>query len=301
MSGPFDRLDDLRSLVLAVDTGSLTGAARALQLTPHAVSRRIMRLEALSGARLLHRTTRRLAPTSEGLILYTHAVRALAALDEAHAELDTGQRALTGTVRIAIPPALATQALLARFGTLIREHEHLQLQLVVTNTAVDLTAGAFDAAVRVGALADSSLVLYGLGEAAWPLCASPAYVAAHGMPMTPDALAAHRCLRLLGDRPQLEWSLHGPDGQFVSAPVGGTFECDDSRVLGDAVYAGLGIGPRPAREVDRAVEAGTLTRVLPGWRFAAGPVSVVMPAGRAKVPRLAALLEVLREVVQEVL
>jgi DNA-binding transcriptional LysR family regulator len=260
-----------------------------------------MRLESQAGVPLLHRTTRRLSLTAEGQILYSGAVQALESLSDADAALQSGAASLSGSIRLALPPALATRDLLRRLHALTASNTSLSLQLVVTNVAVELVAGGFDAGVRVGPQPDSALVMRTRGEVAWPLCASPAYIATMGTPAQPDDLAEHECLRLLTARGQDAWTLTNADGATVHARTGGRIECDDSRVLGDAVYAGLGIGVRSPRELARGLDEGTLAHVLPQWRMAGGRVSVLLPAGRSRLPRLAALVDVLREAVSEVL
>lgn len=294
---PFDRIEDLRTFALVVDTGSFSAAARALQLTTNAVSRRIQHLEAQLGVRLLTRTTRRTSPTDEGRRLHARCARILAELDAADAELHPSGDPLQGTVRLALPPAATTRRLLAGLGALSVRHPRLAIQLRVTNQPVDLVATGVDLALHVGPVPASTLVARKLATSSWQLAAAPSYLARHGRPRTPADLAGHQCLRLLADRPQDEWRLLDRRGREVIAPVGGAFECDDSRVLGDAVYAGLGIGIRPDHELERAVADGLLEHVLPGYRFGTLDIHALVARGRLRLPRIAAFVELLRDVV----
>jgi DNA-binding transcriptional LysR family regulator len=125
----------------------------------------------------------------------------------------------------------------------------------------------------------------------WVLAASPGYLDLHGYPTTPTDLAGHRCLRLLSDRVQDAWELTNESGQKKVVRVGGTFECNDSRALGEAVYAGVGIGVRPERDVEHA--QGRLVRVLPGWRFGPLPLFILASSGR-RLPRVSVVIEVLK-------
>lgn len=127
----------------------------------------------------------------------------------------------------------------------------------------------------------------------WALCAAPAYVDARGSPSAPEDLVSHDCLRFRGPEPQETWTLEDEAGRRVTVPVGGGFESEDSRILGEATYAGLGVGIRPDRELADAVASGRLARVLPGWWFSATPVSLVGPPGRERLPAVRIVAEAL--------
>src|SRR5262249_42977271 len=149
-------------------------------------------------------------------------------------------------------------------------------------------------AIVVGEPTQPSVVARRLGTVAWSLAATPEYLARHGYPRRPADLRKHRCLRFLSSRPQRTWRLIDARGRHVEVAVGGTFECDDSRALGDATYAGLGIGVRPEAELSRAVEQRRLAAVLPGYRFGDFPLYAVLPRGRLRVPHIAAVVELLK-------
>ena len=173
------------------------------------------------------------------------------------------------------------------------------MQLRVSSTPVNIVSEALDVAVVVGLLPDSGFVARALGRVAWCLAAAPSYLAEHGRPRSPADLSKHRCLRLLSTPAQDEWALIDKRGRALTVPVRGGLEADDSRALGDATYAGLGIGVRPAGECARAVNDGRLERVLPGYRFQPLDVFALVPKGRVRVPRVAACLEALRAAVRE--
>ncbi len=292
-------IDELRAFVAVTDAASFTTAAKRLGVTTNAVSLRVQRLEHALGARLLIRTTRSVAATEEGRLFYVRALNVLRELDDAETELRPNAVGLVGTVRIAVPGAVATGPFLKRLRTLLEAHPQLVVQTRVTNDAVDLAAEGIDLALVVGQLRDSSFVGRLLARVTWVLAASPAYLKRHGRPRTPTELSLHQCLRFLSSPPQEEWTLIDKNGQQVTVPVKGTFEADDSRTLGDAAYAGLGIGVRPAGECRRAVKAGLLQRVLPGYRFQPLDVYALVPQGRLRIPRVAACLEALRAAVLE--
>lgn len=296
-----DDLPALRAFVLAVDGGSFTSAARVLGLSTNAVSQRIASLEKRLGARLLQRTTRKMSVTDEGRRAYLRVSAVLEELDRVEEELRPRQDELVGTVRVAMPAPAATPELLSGLGQVLGRHSQLRIQLLVTHAPVDVVASGIDLAIHVGEPRDSSLVARKLGDPSWLLAASPAYLERKGHPKKPKDLEAHDCLRFLADRPQTEWRLVDRNGRETVVAVGGNFESDDSRVLGDAVYLGLGIGIRAGLELEKAVAESRLERVLPGYHFAAAPVYALFPPGRLRVARVVAVFELLKSVVQKVL
>lgn len=299
ITGPLDDLDEIRTFALVTESGSLSAAARLLSVTPNAVSRRVMRMERNLGVQLFRRSTRAVSVTAEGRALYARARRVLDELDAAREELSAGRTDLAGSIRVAIPGGACSTGVLRGIAGLLTQHPELRLHVRVVNAPVDPIGGGFDIVLHVGPLKDSRLVARPLFKASWALAAAPGYVARHGTPRRVADLAAHACLRLAGDLPQDEWQLVDKSGRVETVSVSGNFEADDSRVLGDATYAGLGIGLRPARELDAAVTAGTLVRVLPGYRFAALDVYAVMPKGISRLSRVARLLALLADVLHE--
>lgn len=292
-------LDELRALVAVADAGGFTAAAKRLGLTTNAVSLRVQRLEQAVGVRLFVRTTRNVALTDEGRGYCERVAVVLAELESAEAALRPDRAGLHGTVRIAISGAVATMPFLERVRALLESNPTLRVQTRVSNGPVGLAAEGLDIALVVGQPAESTFVGRLLGRVSWALAASPAYLERHGRPRTPAHLAAHQCLRILSNPPQDEWTLVDARGREVTVPVRGSYEADDSRTLGDATYAGLGIGVRPLGECQRAATAGQLERVLPRYRFQPLDVFALVPQGRIRIPRVAACLDVLRAAVSE--
>jgi len=288
-------LEALRAFAAVYETKGFTAAGRRLRLTTNAVSVRVQKLEEELGVRLFVRTTRSVSATEEGHHFYTRVARILAELEEAEEELRPRNAGLRGRVRIAVPGALATAPLLERLRELLHAHPQLSVQTRVSSLPIDLVSEAIDIGVVVGQLPESTFVGRLLGRVTWVLAATPSYLDQNGRPRTPTDLREHRCLRLLSNPPQDEWTLMDRRGREVVVPVRGGFEADDSRALGDATYSGLGIGVRPLGECSRAARDGRLEQVLPSYRFQPLDVYGVIPKGRLRVPRIAACLEVLRE------
>ena len=292
---PIETIAEARTFVLAVEGGSLSAAARALHVSPNAVSQRVRVLEGRAGVRLLHRTTRSMSLTEEGEALYRRCLRVLDEVEQAEAEVSAGPAAVAGRVRLVLPTALAVGFTLDALGALRADHPALRVQLVVSDDrALDLVGGGVDLAFHYGEPPDSGLLLRRLGETAFGLCAAPTYLDRRGRPAAPADLVDHDCLRFLDGLPQDSWRLVGPGGADVEAAVGGWLECDTSRVLADAVYAGLGIGVRPEREISRS--DGRLEPVLPGYRFGRAPLVALVAPGRQRLPRVRAVLDALAAV-----
>ncbi|MCB9690117.1 MAG: LysR family transcriptional regulator [Alphaproteobacteria bacterium] len=284
---------DLRLLVAIVQTGSLTRAAASLEQSLNVVSRRLQRLEATSGVQLVRRTTRRLTVTEAGERLHRHAIRALVHVDAAVADLAAERAEPVGTVRVVLPSSTVTPWLLNHLRELRATHPRLHVRLLVTDHDQPL-GGDVDLAVVVGPIPDrAGVVSRRVATVRWAFCAAPSYIEAHGMPTTPEELGSHDCLRFRGTTTQDTWTLEDDAGRRVTVPVGGGFESDDSRALGEATYAGLGIGIRPARELADGVASGRLVHVLPGWWFSATPVSLVGPPARERMPAVRVVADAL--------
>jgi DNA-binding transcriptional LysR family regulator len=291
-------LPDLATFVAVVEAGSFTRAARRQGLTVNAVSRRLQQLEQAIGVALIERTTRRSAPTEAGARLYRKAITIFDALLEAEADVQQSLTEIEGTVCVALPAALITRSVLGQIQRLLEAYPGLSLDVRVGSGCLPGVGGVDLALVTEEPPENLALVSRKIGVHGWGLAASPAYVKAHGLVRKPSELSRHNCLRFRGDLPQRTWTLTGPRGKRVIVEVAGSFECDDSRVLGDATYAGLGIGVRPERELSEAVKLKTLVHLLPAWRFGEQPAFLLTTVGRRHLPRVRAMSEIVEAAVR---
>lgn len=286
-------IDDMEMLVRVVDAGSLSAAGRALGFTPAMVSKRITRLEQRLGVRLLHRTTRRLAPTETGQAYYDRAVSILAAIEDADAMVSGRAEAARGPLRISAPTSFGRMHIAPHLKPFLEQHPGVELHLSLTDDFVDLVSTGTDIAIRIGSLPDSSLVAHRLARNRRLLCATPAYLSEHGTPQTLAELAHHR---LLAATHQTPWRLSGPDGP-VSLPVTSVIRTNSSEVVREAMLAGIGIALRSTWDVAPELKAGLVRHVLPDHGgsedaaiFAVYPGHIlVLPAARAFVAFLDAL------------
>ncbi len=260
-----DTLAEMSIFSRVVATGSLSSAARELGLSPAVVSRRLAALEARLGVRLLNRTTRSLRLTDEGATYYEHCARLLSEIEEADAAVSAGRVEPKGPLKVALPSAfghLHVAPLIPRFA---KRYPDVQLQLSLSDRAVNVVEEGFDLAVRIAKLADSSLAARKLAPNHRVVCASPAYLRAHGTPRTPEDLEAHNCLTTR--ELSMNWEYVGPEGQAGSVRVSGRYACDNWEVLREWAVAGLGVALKSTWDVRDQLQDGSLIQLLPGYTF----------------------------------
>lgn len=292
-----ENLSDVRTFVQVMESGGLTAAGRVMRMPTNQVSRRLARLEEALGARLLHRTTRRVTPTDDGRAFYARALRLLDQAREAEEEVVRAS-ALEGSLRVAVRTTSVEIGFVEEVTRLLLANPGLSLQLLVMDEQVDPVAAGLDMVVQVGSLPDSSAVARPVGHATYVMAASPDYVKRSGAPHSPADLVRHQAIRRHGPTPETEWTLMGPRGDLLSVPIAGRFECSDSRAQAVALREGLGIALRPAGEVREAAKAGRLVRILPAWKLPPIPVWAVLSPGRTRLARVTLLVEALRKVIR---
>lgn len=237
-----DRTDhsaEMAAFVEIARQGSLSGAARALGLTPSAVSRIVGRIEARLGVRLLVRTTRSLRLTAEGENYARAARRILADIAETESAI-ADQASPRGKVRISMASAHGRMSVLPLLGEFTTRYPHISLDIELSDEIADIIGGRADVAVRFGPLADSPLTARRLGETGRTVIASPAYLARHGTPRRPADLADHNCLDFSFRRIEPGWPFR-EDGRDYILPVSGNITANNGETLVQLALDGLGI------------------------------------------------------------
>lgn len=293
-SRAIERVDELVAFTATAQAGSLSAAARTLRVPVNQVSRRLARLEERLGVVLIARTTRSLRLTAEGERFLLRARRVLDELEAAELELLDGAGP-SGTMRLALPTIFTGSPVLAELLVALRSHPALSLELLVRDAPLDPIADGCDAVVVVGRPEASSCRLIPLGDVAPVLAATPGYLAHAGVPTRPEDLVRHECLRFVDGSLQTHWPLTGPQGVRRDVPISGRFASDNSRVLRDALRAGVGIGLLPER-ILRTVET-TLVRVLAGYAFGPFELYALCPPGSRGSSRHELALTLLRRAV----
>ncbi|MFC4726922.1 LysR family transcriptional regulator [Coralloluteibacterium thermophilus] len=274
------RFEQIEAFAAVVQHGGFAAAGRALGRDPSVVSRRIDALEARLGVRLLSRTTRRIALTEAGAAYLRRVQAILGELAAAEVEAAEGAAEPRGLLRLALPAAFSQRWIAPWLPAFVAAHPALRLELVHADHFVDLVAEGFDAAVRIGELADSSLVARRLAPFDTVLCAAPDYLARRDAPARPEDLARHACLTFPKARFWPDWRLTDGAERAIQR-IGGPIVSDEGEGLLVACRAGAGIMPAPEWLIGPDLAAGRLVRVLPEWRFDHdGAVHVVLPPGR---------------------
>ncbi len=275
-----DKLKQLETFVSVATRGSLTAAAVAEGVAPAIMGRRVDALEERLGVRLLLRTTRRITLTHEGSAFLEHCQRILADVSNAEASVSAGGVKASGHLRITAPAGFGRRhvaPLVPRFREL---HSEVTISLNLSDRVVDIAGEAYDCAVRVGDMPDSSLVSVRLADNRRLCVATPAYLARHGTPQTPADLQRFDCLTLSSDASQTRgWAFRDTRGSETVTylkPVG-PLDCSDGQVLHDWCLAGYGLAWRSTWEVEREIAAGRLVAVLEDFAAPPNGIYAVFP------------------------
>lgn len=290
-----DRFEELQTFVRIVEAGSLSGAAERLELAKSAVSRRLADLEARLGVQLLNRTTRRLNLTEAGRQYYRRCQRILADLAEAEQAVSREHAGLSGLLRIAAPLSFGIQHLAPALDAFLEAHPQLRLDLDLNDRTVNLMEEGVDLAIRIGRLADSSLIARRLAPARMVVCASPQYLARHGEPRHPEELGAHVGLSYSNIPEGLLWQFSGPDGVPLNVRVPYRMRANNGDVLLRAAIDGLGILESPSFICHEAIARGELSLILADYPVREESVYAVYPAQRHLPQRVRALIDFLAE------
>lgn len=265
-----DQLKQIEAFVNSASRGSLSAAAQIEGITPAVIGRRLDALEARLGVKLLVRTTRKLSLTFEGQVFLEDCQRILNDLANAETAVTLGSVRASGHLKVSAPAGFGRRHVAPQVAAFMLGNPDLRVTLDLTDRLVDLLNEGVDCAVRIGEMADSSLVSSKLGEMRRVVVASPGYVAHCGAPSSPSDLAAHNCLSLGQQR---GWTLRvAPDGEVRSFKVGGSFECNDGAVLHEWALAGKGLAWRSMWEVGSDLAAGRLVSLLDD--YAAPPMGI---------------------------
>ena len=293
-----DLIAALRCFIRVVETGSFSAVSRESQLSQSAVTRQIAQLEQHFGARLFHRTTRRLSLTDDGQGLLTHARHLVDAADEMETALGRQSHSPTGLVRLGTSIA-GGHFLAPRLPELLARYPGLKVELVMRDQFSDMVDERLDLAWRSGEIADASLVIRRIGQLGRAVVAAPIYLERRGAPSVPEDLATHDCL-IHDFMPDSEvWRFTGPDGP-VTVRVNGGFLANDSAAVRLAARAGHGIALLPEIQLIDDLRAGRLYRLLNDYPSEIVPVHLVYPSRRNLAPRTRVVMDFLVEQAREI-
>ncbi|MCJ9428057.1 LysR family transcriptional regulator [Kordiimonas marina] len=288
-----DRLQAIRIFRQTVEKGSFAGAARALGLSPAAISKNIRELEADLQVRLLNRTTRRMSLTEAGARYFEQITRILDDLAEADRSLGPLQRKPSGLLRVSAPLAFTLTRLSYPIVAFMRHFPEIMLDLKLEDRKVDLVKEGIDLAIRGSDnLEDSSLVARKLMTLPHVVCATPDYFDRFGRPQKPKDLQAHNCVQFTLSGHAQEW-IFARDGQTECVPISGRYKVTTSLAVRDALLAGFGLSLIPKIYVDREIAEGQLVTVLNDWASTETSIYAVYPSRQYVLPKVRAFVDFL--------
>jgi len=275
-----DQLEAMRAFVTVAESPSLSAAARRLGTPVASISRKLAALESHLGARLLTRSTRKMALTEPGERYVAECQRILDALDEADRVVSAGEQDVSGNLAVTAPVAFGRLHVVPVVAEMMRAHPALRVQLTLADRVIEMIGEGVDVAVRIAELPDSTLQARRVGTVARILCASPDYLSERGAPETPEGLAVHDCIAAANVATVTRWPFRTRH-QTRSVEVQPKLTISTAEAAIDAAAAGLGITRVYSYQAAAAIAEGRLVRVLEGFEPAAVPVQVVHGEGRS--------------------
>ena len=257
---------DLRFLLAIRDNQSLAATARALGLTPSAVSQRLQQLEKKLAARLVDRTARSLRFTDEGTLLCERGAELVRQLDALAEDLQTRRGGLVGTLKINAPLGFGRRYLAPVIGDFQQAYPEVDIELTLSDEPMTEAADRFDVVVHIGALQVSNLVGYAIAPNARFVCASPEFVQRFGLPQAPEDLAALPCIVLRENKEDVTLWHFSKGRTSRSVRVSSKLGCNDGDVIRRWACEGRGVILRSEWDVADDLRAGRLVRLLPGWK-----------------------------------
>lgn len=295
-----DKIHAMRVFVRVAEMGSFTRAAESLGLPKGSVSRQLQALENQMGARLLHRTTRRVQLTQDGLVYYDRCLDLLSMLEEMDGLFQHEPATLSGKLRVDMPVAMATGFVLPRLSEFLQHYPGVELELSSSDRQVDVIREGFDCVIRVGELQDSGLIARKLGHLSLINCASPGYLSRFGRPVRLEELAQHAMVHYSQQLGQPSPGFEYYDGrQCHYVQTGGVVTVNSTETYRAACVAGLGLIQVPAVGIQPLLESGQLVEVLHHFPAQPMPVSLLYPHRRNVARRVRVFMEWLSQVMKE--
>lgn len=285
-------IDHLQLFIRIAATHNISMAGQSLGLSPAVASAHINKLEDGLGVRLIHRTTRKVSLTEEGIGFLPHAEDVIASVEAARASVGAGSSSPRGTLRVAAPASFGRMHLLPALNDFFKRYPELTVDLKLSDSIIDLVEGGFDIAIRNSALKDSSLIARKLAPDNRLLCASPDYLAKYGEPSSPEELKHHQCITLMGLD---NWAFKSASGQ-QNIKVKGTLRTDNGEAVRDACVNGLGITINSSWSAYQHINSGELVQILKDYPLISNTaIWAVYPSSRQLAPKVRAFIDYFSE------
>lgn len=297
------RLEEIEAFVTVVETGSISAAAVRLDVAKSVISKRVAALEDCLGVSLLQRSSRRATPTTSGLEFFERSKSFMQDLEEAAQSVSGAHRGLSGTVRLALPMSFGHLHVLPALMPFLRENKELSIHMDLDDRHVELAQGGYDLAIRVGALADSSLIARRLAYSKRALCCSPSYLLHKDPPRTVEDLANHDCIGYGLTSSSHIWRFQKLDeasmtqaGEHIATTVRARIVTNNGEAMVHAARSGLGISILPTFLIGSLLRSGELVELkLDGLLPTTDPVNAVYTQSRNVSSKVRSIIDVLAE------
>ncbi len=267
----------LKLFLRLASSQSISMAGQQLGLSPAVASSYIAKLEESLGVRLVHRTTRQVSLTVEGQTFLPYAEEVLASVESAKGAIGVGHNNPTGTLRVTAPASFGRMHLIPAMPGFMKRYPELTLDFRLSDSIIDMVEGGFDVAIRIAELKDSSLIARKLAPDRRIVVASPAYLKEFGTPQTPQDLASHECINLMG----LDSWVFKHEDKTVTVKTSGRLRCDNGDAMRDATIEGLGISINSIWSVYSQLKNGELVEILQNYPLAmSANIWAVYPSSR---------------------
>ena len=286
---------DLGFFSVLASAGSLSAAARELGITTPAVSKHLALMESRVGVALLNRTTRRMSLTPEGEVYLEHARRILGEIDDLEGLLGVSRSTPTGLLRVNATLGFGRSHVAPLISRFVRKHPQVEVQLQLSVNPPPLTDDAFDVCIRFGAPPDSRMIARQIAPNRRLLCASPGYLAKHGMPKVPHDLTRHNCIGIRqGEEAYGVWRLSSGRGKAVTTEAvktRGNLATNDGEIAVNWALDGHGILMRAEWDIERYLQRGRLVQVLPQYHTPDADIYAVYPQRHQSSARVRAFVD----------
>jgi DNA-binding transcriptional LysR family regulator len=295
-----NKLELLKTFVRVTELSSFTQAGESLGLPRSTVSEHVQALEALMGTQLLHRTTRKVQVTQDGLVLYDRSKSLLSNMDELEGLFRQDGAVLAGRLRVDMPSAMARKLFIPRLPEFVSRHPQVELEINSTDRRVDLVREGFDCVLRVGAQPDQSVIARSIGRVTMVNCASPDYLRTYGVPKTIDDLAGHKLIHYVGVLgARSDGFEYMQNGKLRRLPMAGGITVNNTETYESACRAGLGLVQVPKMGMRESLASGVLVSVLPDYVPAPMEVSLLYAQQQHVPERLRIFMQWLEVIFRE--
>lgn len=285
-----DLLASMATFAKAVEAGSFSAAAESLSTSSQVVGRHVRMLEDHLGVKLLNRTTRRQSMTETGRSVYERVRTILAEVEAAEALAAESRAAPRGKLRVNAPVNFGAHDLANVLPEYLAAYPEVDIELTLSDRQIDLIDEGYDAVFRVGELSDSGLIARTLRSVAMILCAAPAYIEAHGAPVTPAGIRMHECLGFAHGTTRDSWSFGGPNG-IETIDISYRLIANNGQALLTSALAGLGLLLQPAGLVRNEIATGRLVQLLTGYTAPVRPLHILYAPDRRITPKLRSFID----------